>query len=67
MQMLNTGRTAGRLAPRRVPAAAHCLAIRQACFLLPAGSADHSIKFWEWGVGVDEATGAKQLGINHTR
>lgn len=32
-----------------------------------SGSADHGIKFWEWGVGADAATGAKQLGITHTR
>lgn len=32
-----------------------------------SGSADHDIKFWEWGVAADPDTGAKQLGINHTR
>ncbi|KAL4429403.1 hypothetical protein ABPG77_005177 [Micractinium sp. CCAP 211/92] len=32
-----------------------------------SGSADHNIKFWEWGVAADPDTGAKQLAINHTR
>lgn len=32
-----------------------------------SGSADHDIKFWEWGVAADPDTGAKQLAINHTR
>jgi U3 small nucleolar RNA-associated protein 12 len=32
-----------------------------------SGSADHDIKFWEWGVSTDPETGAKQLGISNTR
>lgn len=32
-----------------------------------SGSADHEIKFWEWGVAADPDTGAKQLAISHTR
>ncbi|KAL4458578.1 hypothetical protein ABPG75_013443 [Micractinium tetrahymenae] len=32
-----------------------------------SGSADHDIKFWEWGVAADPDTGAKQLAVNHTR
>ena len=32
-----------------------------------SGSADHDIKFWEWGVAADPDTGAKQLAITNTR
>ena len=32
-----------------------------------SGSADHDIKFWEWGVGPSPDTGAQQLAISHTR
>lgn len=32
-----------------------------------SGSADHDVKFWEWEVAADPETGAKQLGISHTR
>jgi U3 small nucleolar RNA-associated protein 12 len=32
-----------------------------------SGSADHDIKFWQWGVAADPDTGTKQLGISHTR
>ena len=38
-----------------------------ACSGLVSGSADHDIKFWEWQVLVEEATGSRQLSLAHTR
>eukprot|EP00891_Asterochloris_glomerata_P007696 jgi/Astpho2/7696/e_gw1.00115.7.1_t len=32
-----------------------------------SGSADHSVKFWEWAIAVDEASSRRQLTISHTR
>ena len=37
------------------------------CSGFVSGSADRSVKFWEWAIAVDEASSRRQLTISHTR